>query len=159
MADWYTINHLTVVLSLFRALLRIASLPAQPPKSGRAAVFRSSRSALSYASLLAVTLSLSGCISNWGIGPKAKRIENAQLVTDQAIRKAALKASKDGSTVGEIQAAFDRAGAIDNISSISGKDLEITKRGDKTIVSLKYSREIELAGPAFLVYRFQYQTN
>ena len=77
----------------------------------------------------------------------------------QAIRKAALKASKDGSTVGEIQAAFDRAGAIDNISSISGKDLEITKRGDKTIVSLKYSREIELAGPAFLVYRFQYQTN
>jgi hypothetical protein len=77
----------------------------------------------------------------------------------QAIRKAALKASKDGSTVAEIQAAFDRAGAIDNISSISGKDLEITKRGDKTIVSLKYSREIELAGPAFLVYRFQYQTN
>lgn len=52
-------------------------------------MFRSSRSALSYASLLAVTLSLSGCISNWGIGPKAKRIENAQLVTDQAIRKAA----------------------------------------------------------------------
>ena len=77
----------------------------------------------------------------------------------QAIRKGGAEGFKDHSTVGEIQAAFDRAGAIDNISSISGKDLEITKRGDKTIVSLKYSREIELAGPAFLVYRFQYQTN
>eukprot|EP01030_Chromulinospumella_sphaerica_P028044 gene28044-28355_t len=60
----------------------------------------------------------------------------------QAIRKATLKASKDGSTVAEIRASFDRAGAIDNISSISGKDLEITKRGDKTVVGFKYSREI-----------------
>ncbi len=77
----------------------------------------------------------------------------------QAIRKATLKASKDGSTVAEIRGSFDRAGAIDNISSISGKDLEITKRGDKTIVGFKYSREIELAGPAFLVYRLQYQTD
>ena len=76
----------------------------------------------------------------------------------QAIRKATVKASKDGSTVGEIRASFDRAAAIDTINSIAGKDLEITKRGDKTIVGFKYSREIELAGPAYLVYRFQYQT-
>ncbi len=76
----------------------------------------------------------------------------------QAIRKATLKASKDGNTVPEIRASFDRASMIDNINSISGKDLEVTKRGDKTVVSFKYSREIELVGPAFLVYRFQYQT-
>jgi hypothetical protein len=77
----------------------------------------------------------------------------------QAIRKATLKASKEGSTVADIRASFDRAGAIDNISSISGKDLEITKRGDKTVVGFKYSREVALAGPAFLVYRLQYQTD
>lgn len=76
----------------------------------------------------------------------------------QAIRKAALKASKEGSSVAEIRASFDRAAAIDTINSVAGKDLEITKRGDKTVVGVKYSREIELAGPAFLVYRFQYQT-
>ena len=29
------------------------------------------------------------------------------------------------------------------------------KRGDKVVVSFKYSREIDLAGPAYLVYRFQ----
>lgn len=76
----------------------------------------------------------------------------------QAIKKATLKASKDGSTVAEIRSSFDRAAAIDNINSVAGKDLDVSKRGDKTIVSVKYSREIELAGPAFLVYRFQYQT-
>ena len=58
----------------------------------------------------------------------------------------------------EIRAAFDRAAAIDDIHSIAGKDLEITKRNDKIVVSFSYSREIALAGPAFLVYRFQEST-
>ena len=58
----------------------------------------------------------------------------------------------------DIRGSFDRAAAIDDISSIKGKDLEITKRGDKNVVSFKYSREIPLAGPAFLVYRFEGQT-
>lgn len=76
----------------------------------------------------------------------------------QAINKAATKAAKEGSTVADIRASFDRAGAIDNISSVQGKDLEISKRGDKVVVSFKYSREIALAGPAYLVYRFEGQT-
>lgn len=74
-----------------------------------------------------------------------------------AIKKAAEK-SKVESSVPAIRAAFDRAAAIDDITSIKGSDLEITKRGDKTVVGFKYSREIALAGPAFLVYRFEEQT-
>ena len=109
--------------------------------------FRSRQRGLSFISLIFVGFL---AVATFAIGGQSIPI----FLEYQAIRKAALKASKE-----EIQAAFDRAGAIDNISSISGKDLEITKRGDKTIVSLKYSREIELAWPAFLVYRFQYQTN
>jgi len=81
------------------------------------------------------------------------------FLENQAIRKAAAKAAKEGSTVAEVRNVFDRAAAIDDISSIAGKDLEITKRNDKVIVSYKYSREIPLAGPAYLVYRFQDQTN
>lgn len=77
----------------------------------------------------------------------------------QAIRKAATKASREASTVPEVRAAFDRAAAIDNISSISGNDLEVTKRNDKIVVTFAYSREIALAGPAYLVYRFRDQTN
>lgn len=77
----------------------------------------------------------------------------------QAISKAAKKAANEGSTVADIRAIFDRAAAIDNISSVQGRDLEIGKRGDKVVVSFKYSREIALAGPAYLVYRFEGQTN
>ena len=65
-----------------------------------------------------------------------------------AIKKAAAKAAREGSTVPEIRAAFDRAAAIDDIHSVAGKDLEVTKRNDKVIVSFNYSREIALAGPA-----------
>lgn len=53
---------------------------------------------------------------------------------------------------------YGRDAAIDNISSIKGEDLEVTKNGDKIVVSYKYAREIPLAGPAYLVYRFQEQT-
>ncbi len=78
----------------------------------------------------------------------------------KAISKAAAKAAKEGSTVAEVRSSFDRAAAIDTINSIQGKDLEIAKRGDnKIVVSYKYSREIPLAGPAYLVYRFEGQTN
>lgn len=78
----------------------------------------------------------------------------------QAINKAATKASKEAATVADVRASFDRAAAIDNITSIQGKDLEVAKRGDnKIVVSFKYSREIALAGPAYLVYRFEGQTN
>ena len=76
----------------------------------------------------------------------------------QAIQKAAAKAAKEGSTVPDVRALFDKAATIDDISSIQGKDLEVTKRGDKIVVSFKYSREIPLAGPAYLVYRFEEST-
>ena len=72
----------------------------------------------------------------------------------QAVLKAAKKAAREGSTVPEIRASFDRAAAIDDIASVQSKDLDITKQGDKVVVSFKYAREIPLAGPAYLVYRF-----
>ncbi len=73
--------------------------------------------------------------------------------------KKAIEKAKVESTVPGVRAAFDRAAAIDDIRAIQGKDLEVTKRGDKVVVSFKYAREIPLAGPAYLVYRFEAQTN
>ncbi|CAN7440471.1 DUF4845 domain-containing protein [Acidovorax delafieldii] len=73
--------------------------------------------------------------------------------------KKAIEKAKVESTVPGVRDAFDRAAAIDDITSITGKDLDVTKRGDKVVVSFKYSREIPLAGPAYLVYRFEAQTN
>jgi len=70
-----------------------------------------------------------------------------------AIQKAVNRA-KDGSTVPEVQSLFDKSGAIDDIKSISGKDLIVTKEGDKVVVSFSYEREIHLAGPAFLTLKY-----
>lgn len=76
----------------------------------------------------------------------------------QAVIKAAKKAASEGTTVPEVRAIFDRAAVIDNISSIQGKDLEVTKHNEQVQVAFSYSREIALAGPAYLVYRFKKQT-
>src|ERR1700741_4292540 len=69
------------------------------------------------------------------------------LIEYQAITKAANKA-KEGTTVPEVRAIFDRAQAIDDFQSISGKDLDVRKEGDKVVVSFAYNREIHLYGPA-----------
>ncbi|MDB5869819.1 MAG: putative transrane protein [Polaromonas sp.] len=75
------------------------------------------------------------------------------LLEFQAITKAATKASA-GTTVPEVRSIFDKAGQIDDIHSISGKDLDVTKDGDKTVVAFAYTREIHMAGPAFLLLKY-----
>lgn len=79
------------------------------------------------------------------------------LIEWQAIDKAANKA-KEGATVPEIRAIFDRAQAIDDFKSVSGKDLEIKKVGDKVVVSYAYEREIPLFGPAYLTLKYKGET-
>ncbi|MBF5003261.1 DUF4845 domain-containing protein [Diaphorobacter caeni] len=76
------------------------------------------------------------------------------LMEWQAVNKAVNKAAAE-TTVAGVRAAFDRAAAIDDIRSISGKDLEVTKQNEKVLVTYEYTQEIPLYGPAFLLYRFQ----
>jgi len=70
-----------------------------------------------------------------------------------AVQKAAKKASA-GNTVAEVRSLFDKAAQIDDIRSISGKDLEVGKQGNTVVVSFSYQREIHLAGPAYLVMKY-----
>ncbi|SDY11685.1 protein of unknown function [Variovorax sp. YR266] len=79
------------------------------------------------------------------------------LIEWQAIDKAVNKA-KEGTTVPEVRAIFDRAQAIDDFQSVSGKDLEIKKVGDKVVVSYSYEREIPLFGPAYLTLKYKGQS-
>jgi len=71
-----------------------------------------------------------------------------------AVQKAVKKASA-GSTVAEVRDIFDKASAIDDITTISGKDLTVSKAGDKVVVSFDYVREIHLTGPAWLVMKYK----
>lgn len=75
------------------------------------------------------------------------------LVEFQAITKAANKAAA-GSTVPEVRTIFDKAAEIDNIKSVSGKDLEVSKNGDKVTVSFAYDKEIHIGGPAYLLLKY-----
>ena len=79
------------------------------------------------------------------------------LIEYQAITKAAGKATA-GSTVPEVRAIFDRAQAIDDFQSVSGKDLDVKKDGDKVVVSFAYDREIHLFGPAYLLLKYRGQS-
>ncbi|MDB5896316.1 MAG: hypothetical protein JWQ88_3847 [Rhodoferax sp.] len=75
------------------------------------------------------------------------------VIEHQAILKAVEKA-KLGNTVPEVRTIFDKAATIDDISSISGKDLDVTKNGDKVVVAFAYNKEIELFGPAYLLIKY-----
>ncbi|MEY5101072.1 MAG: hypothetical protein RJA36_3791 [Pseudomonadota bacterium] len=75
------------------------------------------------------------------------------LIEYQAVAKAARRAA-EGTTVAEIRSLFDKAALIDDIHSVRGADLQITKENDRVVVSFAYEREIHLAGPAWLVMRY-----
>lgn len=66
----------------------------------------------------------------------------------------AVNRAKEGNTVPEVQTIFDKAAAIDDIKSINGRDLVVTKEGDKVVVSFSYEREIHLTGPAYLTLKY-----
>lgn len=80
------------------------------------------------------------------------------LIEYQAILKAANKA-KEGSTVPEVRAIFDRAQAIDDFKAVSGADLDVQKVDEKVIVSFAYDKEIHLFGPAWLLLKYEGQSN
>lgn len=75
------------------------------------------------------------------------------VVEYQEIVKAVNKA-REGGTVAEVRMIFDKAAAIDDISSVTGNDLEVTKEGDKVVVKFAYQREIHMAGPAYLTLKY-----
>lgn len=67
----------------------------------------------------------------------------------------AVKRASTGTSMAEVRRIFDRSGQTDDITSISGQDLEILKDGDKTTVKFAYRKEIALAGPVALLITYQ----
>ena len=71
-----------------------------------------------------------------------------------AVQTAVQKASA-GQSVAEIREIFNKATQVDNIKSITGQDIDVTKEGDKVVVSFSYIREIHLVGPAYLTLKYE----
>lgn len=76
------------------------------------------------------------------------------LIEYQAVVKAIKKVAAQGGTIPEIRTAFEKTQNIDDIKSIGPKDIEVTKNGDKVVVSFAYQKEIHLGGPAYLLLKY-----
>jgi hypothetical protein len=64
-------------------------------------------------------------------------------------------AASPANTVAEIRTAFEKQRQIDaTITSVEGKELDITKENDRVVISFAYEKEIELVGPVFLLIKY-----
>ncbi len=64
-------------------------------------------------------------------------------------------AASPASTVAEVRGAFDKQRQIDaTITSLLGKELDITKENDRVVIGFAYEKEIELFGPVFLLIKY-----
>ena len=76
------------------------------------------------------------------IGVRAMPTLNEFFTIQRAVNKVAVEG---GSTVPEIRTAFEKQKEIEySITSIGGKDLDITKENDKIVVSFAYDKEVEI---------------
>ena len=80
------------------------------------------------------------------------------LIEYLAIDRAIQRIKNEGSTVREIRNAFDKYSTIDDIKSISGKDLDITKDADGVVISYAYSYSVPLTDNVRLVIDYSGST-
>lgn len=78
---------------------------------------------------------------------------NEYFTIQKTVRKIA---AEGASTVPEIRNAFEKQKDIEySITSISGKDLVVTKENDKVVIQFAYDKEIELMSPVFLLIKYE----
>ncbi|MDR2127796.1 MAG: DUF4845 domain-containing protein [Burkholderiaceae bacterium] len=82
-------------------------------------------------------------------------IRTVPTVTEyMSVKKAAKSAASSATTVPEVVEAFDRQAAVSYITSITGKDLQVTKNGDNIVVNFSYEKEVPLFEPVYLLIKY-----
>ena len=71
-----------------------------------------------------------------------------------SVQRVVDKVARGEDSVDAIRIAFDRDAGVEYITSISGRDLTITKVDGRVVVSYAYNKEIHLVGPAYLEFKF-----
>jgi hypothetical protein len=78
---------------------------------------------------------------------------NEYLTIQRAVEKIA---QAQPATVAEARQAFDKQKDLEySISSITSKDLTVTKENDKVVIGFAYDKEIPLYGPVFLLIKYE----
>lgn len=121
-----------------------------PPASPVAASCRRQRGLSLLGLLLAAVVIVFVALVAMRVVPSA--LEYRAIVS--AINK--IGTSGGASNPREVQVAFDRFAAVDDITSIAGKDLLVERGSDgRMLVSFQYEKRIPLFGPASLVIDYQ----
>jgi Tfp pilus assembly protein PilE len=94
-------------------------------------------------SLLALVLGLVVAAVVALVGMKVFPAYSEFLQSKKAIGAVAANEARGGSVV-EIRKAFDRYANIDNITTLAGTDLDISKDGGELVISFAYSKKIPL---------------
>jgi Domain of unknown function (DUF4845) len=73
------------------------------------------------------------------------------------IQRAIDKIAQSGpSTVAEARQAFDKQRELEySITSVTGKDLTVTKENDKVVLGFSYNKEVPIYGPVFLMIKYE----
>jgi hypothetical protein len=82
------------------------------------------------------------------------------VIEFMAVKRAANRAVDEADSVAQVQAAFDRYAAIDDIKALTGRDLVIDRdpKTGKWVAQFQYTRTIELFGPASLLLDYRGNT-
>ena len=87
------------------------------------------------------------------IGMRVLPTLNEYFTIQRAVKKIA--ADSPG-TVPEVRSAFEKQKDIEySITSISGKDLVVTKENDRVVIKFAYDKEIEVVKPVFLLIKYE----
>ena len=87
------------------------------------------------------------------IGMRVLPTLNEYFTIQRAVNKIA---AEGATTVPEIRNAFEKQKDIEySISSISGKDLQVTKENDKVVIQFAYDKEIEVVSPVYILIKYE----
>ncbi len=71
-----------------------------------------------------------------------------------------LVAAANPATVAEARASFDKQREVEyGITSLTGKDITVTKENDKVVLGFSYDKEVPLYGPVRLLIKFEGQSS
>ena len=60
-----------------------------------------------------------------------------------------------GASIADLRRSFDRRGQVDDVVTVTGADLGITKQAGKVVVDVQYSRKVPVVANVSLLIDFQ----
>lgn len=77
-----------------------------------------------------------------------------EFMAMERIVKILAEEGNNGATVIELRRGFDRRREVDNISTVTGADLDISKDDNRTIIEVEYSRKVPVVANVSLLIDF-----